>query len=136
LETSGEVLGTDNECRRGHICLEPFRLTISAAVSPFTEILIFGYSVIMNQEGDVMKEVVIVSRRGQITLPAAVRRRVGIKEGGAVIIEDRGDELVLKPAAVFEVEMYSDERIAEWDKADSMTLKEKEAVLKKIKRKR
>ncbi len=80
-----------------------------------------------------MRETLIVSNRGQITLPAAIRKRIGIKEGSAVIIEDRGNELVLKPAAVFEVEMYSDKQIAEWEKADDMSQKEKEAVRKKIK---
>ncbi len=83
-----------------------------------------------------MKETVIVSSRGQITLPSAIRKRIGIKEGGAVIVEDRGNEVVLKPAAVFEVEMYSDKQIAEWEKADRMTRKEKETLLRKIKRAR
>ncbi len=80
-----------------------------------------------------MRETLIVSNRGQITLPAAIRKRIGIKEGGAVIIEDRGNELVLKPAAVFEVEMYSDRQIEEWEKADRMSQKEKEAMRKKVK---
>jgi AbrB family looped-hinge helix DNA binding protein len=80
-----------------------------------------------------MRETLIVSNRGQITLPAALRKRIGIKEGGAVIIEDRGNELVLKPAAVFEVEMYSDRQIEEWEKADRMSQKEKEAIRKKVK---
>jgi antitoxin PrlF len=80
-----------------------------------------------------MKETVIVSSRGQITLPSAIRKRIGIKEGGAVILEDRGNELVLKPAAIFEVEMYSDKQIAEWEKADRMTREEKENLLRKIK---
>lgn len=80
-----------------------------------------------------MRETLIVSNRGQITLPAAIRKRIGIKEGSAVIIEDRGNELVLKPAAVFEVEMYSDRQVAEWKKADRMSQKEKEAIRKKAK---
>lgn len=78
-----------------------------------------------------MKETLTVSRRGQITLPAAIRKRAGITEGGTVIIEDRGDELVLRPAAVFEIEMYSDRQIESWDKADRLTTTEKAALLKK-----
>lgn len=80
-----------------------------------------------------MKETLIVSSRGQITLPAALRKRVGIKEGSAVIIEDRGSELVLKPAAVLEIEMYSDRQIAEWDNADRLTADEKKSILRKVK---
>jgi AbrB family looped-hinge helix DNA binding protein len=83
-----------------------------------------------------MKETLIVSGRGQITLPAALRKRIGIKEGCAVIIEDRGNELVLKPAVVLEVEMYSDRQIAEWDKEDRLSSQEKTALLRKVKRKR
>lgn len=80
-----------------------------------------------------MKETLIVSSRGQVTLPAALRKRVGIKEGSAVIIEDRGSELVLKPAAVLEIEMYSDRQMAEWDNADRLKADEKKRILRKVK---
>ena len=83
-----------------------------------------------------MKETLIVSQRGQVTLPAALRRRTGIREGSAVIIEDRGNELVLKPAAVLEIEIYSDRQIAAWKDADRLTEQEKGAFLKKLKRNR
>lgn len=80
-----------------------------------------------------MKETLIVSSRGQVTLPAALRKRVGIKEGSAVIIEDRGSELVLKPAAVLEIEMYSDRQIAEWDNADRLKADAKKSIIRKVK---
>ena len=64
-----------------------------------------------------MRETLKVSSRGQITLPASIRKRVGIQEGSAVVIEDRGNEVVLKPAAIFEIEIYSDKQIAEWEAA-------------------
>ena len=47
-----------------------------------------------------LREVLTVSSRGQITLPAEMRRQLGIEPGGAVIVEDFGGELPLKPAAV------------------------------------
>ena len=83
-----------------------------------------------------MKETLIVNSRGQITLPAAIRKRAGITEGGTVIIEDRGNELVLRPAAVFEIEMYTDNQIEDWDKADRLTPAERTTLLKKAKLKR
>ncbi len=67
-----------------------------------------------------MKKILIVSSRGQVKLPALMRKRVGIKEVSAVIIEDRGNELVLKPAAVLEIDMYSDRQLAAWDTADRL----------------
>lgn len=83
-----------------------------------------------------MKETLIVSSRGQVTLPVALRKRTGIKEGSPVIIEDRGNELVLKPAVVLEIEMYSSRQISEWDKDDQLTVREKTALIKKVKTKR
>ena len=67
-----------------------------------------------------MSETLIVSNRGQITLPAATRKRLGIRGGDIVILEDRGNEIVLKPGVVLEVEVYSDEQVAEWDTADRL----------------
>ena len=45
-----------------------------------------------------MKGNIVVSGRGQITLPASMRRRLGIKAGGVLVVEDREGELVLRPA--------------------------------------
>jgi AbrB family looped-hinge helix DNA binding protein len=42
-----------------------------------------------------MKGSIVVSGRGQITLPASMRRRLGIKAGGVLVVEDREGELVL-----------------------------------------
>ena len=56
----------------------------------------------------------IVSNRGQVTLPAAMRKRLGIKGGDVVIVEDRGTEIVLKPAVVLEIQQYSDDDIGQW----------------------
>jgi len=79
-----------------------------------------------------MRQTVIVSNRGQITLPMNLRKRLGIKDGGAVILEERDNELILKPAMVLEVEMYSDAQVAEWDKADRLDDGERRKVLKRL----
>jgi len=75
-----------------------------------------------------MRETVIVSNRGQLTLPVGLRKRFGIQAGGPVIIEDRNGEIVLKPAVVMEVELYSDEQIAAWDRADQLDDSERDAL--------
>ena len=79
-----------------------------------------------------LREVLTVSSRGQITLPAEMRRHLGIEPGGAVIVEDFGGELRLKPAAVLEVELFSDEAIAEWYQADALTDQERQQILKRL----
>ncbi|MFM7268289.1 MAG: AbrB/MazE/SpoVT family DNA-binding domain-containing protein [Cyanobium sp.] len=73
-----------------------------------------------------------VSRRGQITLPAGMRRHLGIAPGGAVIVEECDGELRLKPAAVLEVESYSDAQIEEWDRADALSADERQAILQRL----
>ena len=72
-----------------------------------------------------MSETLIVSSRGQVTLPAALRKRLGIAPGDVLIVEDRDGELVFKPVAVLEVERYTDEQIAEWDRNDALSHEER-----------
>ena len=79
-----------------------------------------------------MRENAVVSSRGQITLPAGVRKRLGIKPGGVVILEDRDGELVVKPAAVVAVETYSDRQIAEWEREDRLPQGEREAIRRRL----
>ena len=81
-----------------------------------------------------LREVLTVSSRGQITLPAEMRRHLGIEPGGAVIVEDCGGELRLKPAAVLEVELYSDTQIQAWDRDDELTSVEHERILEPLHR--
>jgi len=76
-----------------------------------------------------MSETLVVSSRGQITLPATLRKRLGIRSGDVVILEERGNEVVLKPAIVLEVQNYSDEQIAEWDAKDKLSDQERSQLV-------
>ena len=67
-----------------------------------------------------------------LTACPLARGSVGDEPGGAVIVEDFGGELRLKPAAVLEVELFSDEAIAEWDQADALTDQERQQILKRL----
>lgn len=79
-----------------------------------------------------VRETLIVSSRGQITLPASMRKHLGIEGGSALIIEERDGELALKPAAVMEIEAYSDEQVAEWNSADELSAGERKRILAKL----
>lgn len=79
-----------------------------------------------------MAATLIVSNRGQITLPASTRKRLGIKGGDVVIMEDRGNEVVLKPGVVLEVELYSDAQIADWNAADALDDEERDRIVDAI----
>ena len=81
-----------------------------------------------------MVNTLIVSERGQITLPAAIRKRLGLKGGGALILEERNSELVLKPAAVMEIKIYDDEQIAQWDKDDQLSGTDRNRIKRSLER--
>ena len=76
-----------------------------------------------------MAQTLLVSSRGQITLPASTRKRFGIKGGDVVILEDRGSEITLKPGMVLEVRQYSDDKIAQWDADDRLDDQERARIL-------
>ncbi len=65
---------------------------------------------------------VALGDRGQVTIPSKVRAKLGLKPGDPLILEDKPDgSVVLRPAAVYPIEMYSDERIQEFMAGDRMT---------------
>jgi antitoxin PrlF len=79
-----------------------------------------------------MRESLTVSGRGQITLPANMRKRLGIEAGGVLIAEERKGDIVLRPAAILEIETYSDADIARWDAEDRLDNAERTAILQRF----
>ena len=79
-----------------------------------------------------MRESLTVSGRGQITLPANMRKRLGIEAGGVLIAEEREGDILLRPAAVLEIETYSDADIARWDAEDRLDAAERTVVLQRF----
>jgi antitoxin PrlF len=73
-----------------------------------------------------------VSSRGQITLPARIRRRLGIQAGGVVAADERDGELVLRPAIVMELDAYSDADIRQWNEEDHLAPGERDRILKRV----
>ena len=47
-------------------------------------------------------EEVLVTRKGQITVPIALRRKYGIKQGMKITVQDSGSGIVLKVVPRFE----------------------------------
>jgi AbrB family looped-hinge helix DNA binding protein len=39
----------------------------------------------------------VITAKGQIVIPSKIRKRLNIKRGSRLYIEERGDELILKP---------------------------------------
>jgi AbrB family looped-hinge helix DNA binding protein len=83
-----------------------------------------------------LKENLVVSSRGQITLPAAMRRALGLSGNTVVTAEEREGKIVLTPAVVVETEIYSDAEIAAWDKTDVFRPGERTQLKAKLKPRR
>jgi len=66
-----------------------------------------------------MKTSLTVSRRGVVTLPAKLRQALGIKADDQLIAETTPQGLLLRPAVTLPIEIYSDERIREFDEAEA-----------------
>lgn len=62
-----------------------------------------------------MKASVIVTSRGVVSLPAKLRRAAGIKPDDQLIAETTPDGILLRPAVTLAVEIYSDDRIREFE---------------------
>jgi AbrB family looped-hinge helix DNA binding protein len=63
-----------------------------------------------------------VGRRGTVVLPAKLRRRLGIEEGSFVVAEERENGILIRPAAVVPVEIYTPERRAEFLLNNAVTI--------------
>jgi AbrB family looped-hinge helix DNA binding protein len=58
---------------------------------------------------------------GQVSIPKSILNRLGLKSGLPILVETTTDgAIVLRPAVAYPVELYSEERIAEFDDADRM----------------
>ena len=55
-----------------------------------------------------------VGKRGTFVIPAKLRRRFGIEEGSEVIAEETPEGILIRPAMMVPIEVYSDERKAEF----------------------
>ena len=57
-----------------------------------------------------------ISERGSLTLPKSLRQALGLKGESVLVVEPVPDGILLKAEKTFRVEIYSDDRIAEFEK--------------------
>ncbi len=79
-----------------------------------------------------MRQHLTISKKGQVTLPAELRKKMGLEAGGTVIAEEKNGELILRPAAVVEIDLYTDEQIVRWDEEDRLDTQTREMILNKL----
>lgn len=76
-----------------------------------------------------MKATLTVTSRGLVTLPAKLRKALGLKPDDQLIAETTPEGLLLRPAVTLPVELYSEKRVREFDAAEG----ELEKVLRRKK---
>lgn len=65
-----------------------------------------------------MKVTLTVTDRGTVTLPAKLRKEMGIGADSLLIAEVTEEGLLLRPAVALPVEVYSQDRLAEFAAAE------------------
>lgn len=67
-------------------------------------------------------ETVTLGSKGQVSIPKPALQRLGLAGGELLIVETTADgAIVLRPAAVYPIEIYSDERVSEFLAEDAMS---------------
>ena len=66
-----------------------------------------------------MIEEITMNKRGVVTIPARFRKKFGLSEDDKLIIEESVQGLLLRPAVSMPLEIYSEERIAEFQEDEA-----------------
>lgn len=66
-----------------------------------------------------MRATLTITDRGVVTLPAKLRQALGIKPNDQVIAETTPEGLLLRPAVTLPLEMYTPQRLREFDEAEA-----------------
>ena len=66
-----------------------------------------------------MKATLTITSRGVVTLPAKLRKALGLKADDQLIAETTSEGLLLRPAVTLPIEIYSEKRIREFDEAEA-----------------
>jgi len=65
-----------------------------------------------------MQNRITINNRGTITIPVRMREAFGLKADDELIIEDTEAGLLLRPSVAVPIEMYTEQRIAEFTQDD------------------
>ena len=66
-----------------------------------------------------MKATLTLTSRGVVTLPAKLRRALGLRADDQLIAEMTPEGLLLRPAVTLPVEIYTEKRIREFHEAEA-----------------
>ena len=81
----------------------------------------------------VFMELVKLGKRGQLSIPRAVLRKLGIAGEQTLLVDTTEDgSIVLRQAGVYPLETYSEERLREFEEADRLTATEKARLKRRL----
>lgn len=81
-------------------------------------------------------ELVRLGKKGRVSIPKAVLKKLGLEHEATLLVEVTSDgSIMLRPAGVYPIEVYSDKRLREFEEADRMTRKEAVKLARRIRRK-
>ena len=66
-----------------------------------------------------MQATLTINSRGVVTLPAKLRQAMGLKADDQLIAETTPQGLLLRPAVTLPLEIYTPERVQEFDAAEA-----------------
>ena len=69
-----------------------------------------------------MNRIISINEQGAIALPQDSIEKYGLKAGGQIVVEESEAGLILPPNTTFPVEIYSDERVAEFEQQNEKEL--------------
>ncbi len=81
--------------------------------------------------------IVKLGKKGQLSLPASVLRKLGLQGEATLLVEATDDgAVILRPAAVYPIELYTDARIKEFEEANRIAKTEQTRVRKALARRK
>jgi len=68
-------------------------------------------------------KVININGRGTLTLPKQMRDKLGLKDAGQVVAEETAQGILIRAGVTFPIEMYTDKRVAEFDRVNEKALR-------------
>lgn len=82
-------------------------------------------------------DMVKLGKKGQVSIPKSVLKRVGISGEVPLLVETTEDgAIVLRQAAVYPIEIYSEARISEFLEEDRLTPEDSKRIKSALKKKK
>lgn len=74
-------------------------------------------------------QVVKVGSKGQVSIPKSILERLGIRKETPMLVELGADgSIILRQAGVYPLEIYTDDRVREFEESDRLSTLEREKL--------